>query len=110
MKHLFVYGILRDRLGLWTGGVLLDPRAVVDGFTLFSVNDMYPAAVRAENRFVTGQLWAVPDEAVPILDRVEGAPVVYNREVVEVKDHGSAEMYVWQQNTAMLKEVGSTWM
>lgn len=110
---IFVYGILKGSLrqhGCWA-----PQRAEIEGFTLYSVQGMFPAAVdgRPGSR-VVGERWLLPDteeeeaRTLAFLDGIEGVPYMYQRRVVQT-DKGRAWMYVWARPTQGLRWHGEEW-
>lgn len=111
---IFVYGILKGgRLREY--GCMRPEPATVDGYTLYSVHEMYPAAVPTMvDMRVRGELWLLPEdegmcrEALRTLDGIEGVPFLYTREVVQTS-RGEAWMYVWAGSTEGLRWAGALW-
>ncbi|QJA05774.1 gamma-glutamylcyclotransferase [Thermosulfurimonas marina] len=98
MPILFVYGTLRRGQplhGLLRGASLMG-EGWVEGFALYDLGD-YPAARPWEKGRIWGELYAVPEELLPLLDQVEDE---YRRETVLVECSSGAkipaQMYVYR--------------
>lgn len=52
----------------------------------------FPGVLVGGDSYVVGELWEVDNEAMKDLDRIEGYPTFYNRQIVETL-HGPAWMY-----------------
>jgi gamma-glutamylcyclotransferase (GGCT)/AIG2-like uncharacterized protein YtfP len=83
-NYLFVYGTLKR--GGSRHWILQDfpflGRAKAKGFALYDLGP-YPAMVCGDG-VVYGEVYEVPEEAIQALDWVEGVPVLYRRELIEV--------------------------
>ncbi len=82
--RLLVYGLLRKgepMHGLLAGAEFLGERRL-QGYDLFDLGE-YPAAVPGTGA-VVAELYELPSPAVvDVLDRAEGVPTLYRRELVE---------------------------
>lgn len=119
MKKFFVYGTLKE------GGRLSGPvvrfregdikKATIVG-TMFSVHGSYPAVVLEGNNIIHGELHEYDEQAVPIMDQIEGyggpdcPHNLYNRGEVEVTlEDGTkdvATVYTFARPTNDLKVIG----
>ena len=94
--RLFVYGSLKR--GFRHHGVLGDalfegPARTTAGFFL-ALQGEYPALVRGGEGSVEGELFRVTAELLTELDRFEGCPDLYLRELVTLDDGTSAQSYL----------------
>lgn len=97
MKFVFVYGTLK-RGGplnqvLSRVGASFMKGAKVEGYTLWSVDGVFPAMLPEKDGVVKGEIWAVPDSAMDLLDRIE---ISYDRKVLLTSDHEAVNTYVWR--------------
>lgn len=95
-KHyLFVYGTLKR--GGSRHWILHDfpflGRARAEGFALYDLF-FYPAMVPGDG-VVYGEVYEVSDEALKALDFVEGVPVLYRRELIEVVFKDGVSLKAW---------------
>ena len=94
--RLFVYGTLKrggagaDRM---RGATFEGSTATVAGYALHDLGE-YPALVRARDGVVEGEVYLVTAEHLAELDRYEGCPELYCRELVPLSDGSRAEAYV----------------
>jgi len=95
-KHyLFVYGTLKrggSRHWILDGFPFLG-RAKAKGFVLYDLGP-YPAMVYGDG-VVYGEVYEVSDEAIKALDWVEGVPVLYRRELIEVVLENGLPLKAW---------------
>lgn len=125
-SFVFVYGTLRTGYGLNhrlvkdCGGLLVGP-AFVHGFDCYCLG-RFPAMVRGIGT-VHGELWRVKSDSLPILDRIEGTPYLYQRESVRCVAPGCIEVetfaYVFHHSTKGMRQIadgrwaplpeGTTW-
>ncbi|MDB6115649.1 MAG: ytfP [Lacunisphaera sp.] len=117
MTLVFVYGTLKrggsNHLFLagqrFVGNVRTAP-----GFTLYSLGD-YPGMVRApgDTAGVAGELWAVDENCLPELDRLEGIDEgLYERIDVLLAPNpfaGSAQTYLYARAPHGLQPLGDHW-
>jgi len=94
-NHLFVYGTLkRDGSRHW---IIEDfpflGRAKAKGFALYDLGP-YPAMVPGVG-VVYGEVYEVSEEALQALDWVEGVPVLYRRELIEVVFEDGFSLKAW---------------
>ncbi len=96
MKHyLFVYGTLKrgySRHWILDGFPFLG-RAKAKGFVLYDLGP-YPAMV-PEDGLVYGEVYEVSEEVLQALDWVEGVPVLYRRELIEVVFEDGTPLKAW---------------
>jgi gamma-glutamylaminecyclotransferase len=117
VNTIFVYGTLKrggsNHLFLRTQKYLGDARTA-PGFTLYSLGD-YPGMVRSpgDRDGVTGELWAVDDDCLAELDRLEGLDEgLYERIDVLLAPNptaGSAQTYLYLRQLDGLAAIGATW-
>jgi gamma-glutamylcyclotransferase (GGCT)/AIG2-like uncharacterized protein YtfP len=94
--RLFVYGSLKrgfrhhDLLG---GAPFEGDARTAPGFSLVLQGE-YPALVRSGTECVHGELFRVTDELLAELDRFEGCPDLYRRELISLDDGTSALSYL----------------
>lgn len=98
MQHqVFVYGLLQRG----QGGISLDHlpgahfKAIAhthsDNYTMRDLGE-FPAVSQGGMDTIQGELWNVDDETMSFMDRVEGHPNFYRREIIQT-DQGPAWMY-----------------
>ena len=111
----FVYGTLKRGRG--NHAVVADlvagvEPATVPGFTLLDLG-AFPAAIPCEGGWVRGEVLAFRDgdaeRALGRLDRLEGHPTLYRREVVETTDGEAVWTYIWQGDEARGEWIGPEW-
>ena len=94
--RLFVYGTLK-RGGAGAehlrGAIFECAVATASGYALYDLGD-YPALVAALDGVVEGEVYLVTLEHLAELDRYEGYPDLYDRQLVPLADGSSAEAYV----------------
>jgi gamma-glutamylcyclotransferase (GGCT)/AIG2-like uncharacterized protein YtfP len=93
--YLFVYGTLkRGGSRRW---ILQDfpflGRAKAKGFVLYDLGP-YPAMVPGDG-LVYGEVYEVSEEAIKALDFVEGVPVLYRRELIDVVFENGVSLKAW---------------
>lgn len=110
MEPVFVYGSLRR--GMHNHRVMGESEflaeATLTGFSMFQVSS-FPAIVEG-NGSVKGELYLVDDATLARLDRLEGHPRMYRREMVTVQSGdvlAQVWAYVWQQSVDRLTPVSS---
>jgi gamma-glutamylcyclotransferase (GGCT)/AIG2-like uncharacterized protein YtfP len=103
--RVFVYGTLKQgqanhsRL-LRHNAEFVDYAKTDEGWALIDLGP-FPAMIRDDN-YVYGEVWEVDMKALPDLDRLEGAPVLYRRykipmNYLNTSDEDSAWVYVLAQ-------------
>ena len=111
IRPLFVYGTLKRGHGNHTflqDAELLASCAEVDGFTLYG--STIPYMVRSPGDRVKGEVYAVDDEILGPIDRLEGHPNHYRREPVPlVNGVGSVWAYLVQREHCWSGRLGSVW-
>lgn len=76
------------------GGAVFEGSATTRrGYALYDLG-AYPALVPAGEGTVRGEVYSVSPEHLERLDRYEGCPDLYRREVIELSDGSRAEAYV----------------
>ncbi len=111
-EHVFVYGTLlrgNTNEGLLKGGRLIG-RGTVHGLALFDVHPSYPGAVKAADKKVRGEVFAVDAALLAKLDRLEHNGVLYRREIMPVllEESGKiveAWVYLWLGDVRPQEEV-----
>ena len=95
MVKMFVYGTLLSGQGnnrFLTGSNLLGESSV-KGFNMVSLG-AFPACIPSDgDGVVFGEVWEVDKDTLSNIDRLEGHPHFYHREVVQT-DFGDAYMYI----------------
>ncbi len=94
--RLFVYGSLKRGFrhhGVLAGALFEGSARTAKGFFL-ALQDEYPALVRGGEESVEGEVFTVTPELLLELDRFEGCPDLYQREIVLLDDGTSAQSYV----------------
>jgi len=94
-SHLFVYGTLKrggSRHWIIENLPFLG-RAKAKGFVLYDLGP-YPAMVPGAG-LVYGEVYEVFEEALQALDWVEGVPVLYRRELIDVVFEDGFSLKAW---------------
>ncbi len=92
----FVYGtLMRGEANhrLLRGSLFVGVAKTVRGFCLFD-HGYFPAMVRMGDGVVSGEVFEITDETLRALDRLEGYPILYGRELIELDDGSQAIAYV----------------
>jgi len=102
MNLLFVYGTLKKghKRHHLLGGASLVGRGYIEGFSMYSINGMFPAIVPAPtgNGKVYGEIYEVTEDILEECDFIEGVHNnLYRRELVPVyiKKAEMVEAYVY---------------
>jgi gamma-glutamylcyclotransferase (GGCT)/AIG2-like uncharacterized protein YtfP len=101
-RRLFVYGSLMR--GEPAHGLLARARFVAEastapGFDLVDLGE-YPGLLRAGSGRVHGEVYVVPDDLVPELDRYEDHPDLFTRTEIGLADGSRAEAYLVSERLA----------
>jgi gamma-glutamylcyclotransferase (GGCT)/AIG2-like uncharacterized protein YtfP len=94
-NYLFVYGTLKrggSRHWILDGFPFLG-RAKAKGFVLYDLGP-YPAMVSGAG-LVYGEVYEVSEEILNALDWVEGVPVLYRRELIDVSLEDGLSLKAW---------------
>lgn len=99
MHQVFVYGTLKKGEGnhhILRGSQFVAPDSV-RGYLLYSLGG-FPGAsptIPTGNSLVCGEVYSVDDETLKMMDRLEGHPNWYRREMVILESKRRAWMYVY---------------
>lgn len=111
-KHLlFTYGTLRAahansaRNGL-TPDKLVATDVILPDFSVFNLG-WFPGVRIEQGAKTIGDLWYVTDDDLPGLDRYEGVPHLYRREIVTIKGYGEVFVYVYNNNSQQHRTIDS---
>lgn len=80
--NVFVYGTLKGGMA-GRMGELIGP-AIVRSLTLYDLG-AFPAAVPRAGHVVEGEVWKINGQMLAQLDRIEGHPYFYRREIVDAE-------------------------
>jgi gamma-glutamylcyclotransferase (GGCT)/AIG2-like uncharacterized protein YtfP len=99
MVRLFVYGTLKSGQRanhLLAGGVCLGPATLPGGFALYDLGD-HPGLIEDPDSkdVIEGELWEVPEQAIPILDEYEGYPSYFGKRIVSLSDGQRVQAYLY---------------
>ena len=103
MIKLFVYGTLRkgDSRSFFLNDVeqakFLREAKTKPLYTLVNVG-MFPALIKQGKTSVVGELWEIDKRTKQSLDLIEGVPLLYQDEEIELDDDTTAIAYVFQFN------------
>jgi gamma-glutamylaminecyclotransferase len=79
-------------------------------YKLYRVSN-FPGLIEAdEGVSIKGQLYEIDEECLKALDRMEGHPHLFKRDVIELFDGSTANAYFWQGRTSGMEEVGDCWI
>lgn len=97
VHQVFVYGTLKNGQGnhhVLGKNRLLKGHARADGFVMVDLG-AFPGAVRIENGgwHIFGEVYEVDDDHFEAIDRLEGHPRFYTREVVDLERYGKTWIY-----------------
>ena len=104
--YVFVYGSLKqDFHNNW---FIEHCRFLGEDVTLTSEWDMvsfgaYPAVVDNGNSYIKGEVYEIDDEALGILDQLEGYPSFYDRKLIKLKTFDKPVWIYYLTDLAMLE-------
>ena len=107
-ERVFVYGTLRRgqrNHALLGSGRLLGPFITRPLYTMLDLG-AYPAVVPGGSTAVTGEVYAVDAQILASLDRLEGYPRLYTREILETP-YGNAWLYIYLGSPAGRRSIGA---
>lgn len=106
--YLFVYGTLmstHDKGRQFLKGARLVGKATLGGYALYDLGS-YPGIVAEDNQEVKGELYAIPEESIPGIDRYEGEGSLFVRKKAEIQCQGNTyQAYVYVYNMALKGEI-----
>jgi gamma-glutamylaminecyclotransferase len=110
--RLFVYGTLK-RGGVaaetMRGATFEGSVVTMTGYALYDLGE-YPALVADGDGVVEGEVYLVTGDHLAELDRYEGCPELYRRELVRLADCSLAEAYVMPGSVAGHRKIpGGVW-
>ncbi len=94
--RVFTYGtLMRGEANhrLLRGSLFVGVAKTVRGFGLFD-HGHFPAMVRMGDGVVAGEVFEITDETLRALDRLEGYPTLYGRELIDLDDGSQAIAYL----------------
>ncbi len=98
--RVFVYGTLRlgNHNHRWLNGAKLvaETQTAKAAFTMLDVSGHFPGVIHGGKTTIVGEVYAVDSETLAELDRHEGCPNHYRREIVRTKDCGECFTYIYQ--------------
>ena len=114
--NLFTYGTLLKgkpnsfylNTSKYVGDGKLDGIKLFDYINSKTLQSMYPVALDVENgNTLLGEVYEVPDEMLPYLERLEGVPTLYTRETrdVTLEDGTTVKCFVYIGNPATWRYV-----
>lgn len=111
--NLFVYGTLKRgqcRASILDGQTFLADARTTPEYRMYNCGS-YPALVEGGQNSIKGELWQIDARAKTMLDRVEGAPTLYDLQPVKLESHPDLEChsYIYKQSTRFLKDCGDCW-
>lgn len=113
MKTVFVYGSLKKGFGnhRFLSDQEMLGKGYVEGFEMYSLG-RFPGIKEGQGR-VVGELYRVDEDTFRALDRLEGHPVMYQRQLnlvtTDEGDKVEAWVYVYQGNPSDDELVGEEW-
>lgn len=73
--------------------------AKLKGYALYQVDPYFPGIVPQLGGMALGELWDVPEDAIPKMDLYEGVPSLFRREAAEAEAEDGrkvkADVYIW---------------
>lgn len=100
--RVFVYGSLRrgNHNNHWLKGaeLIATTQTVGAGFTMLDIG-MFPGVIYGGKTVIIGEVYAVDAATLEELDRHEGCPRHYRREVIKTADCGECFTYIYQMPT-----------
>ncbi len=116
MKLLFVYGTLkrgqdRNFYLVNNGASFVGEARTAPRYRLVrQLLSDYPCLIEDRDGVaVRGELWSVPEEAVEVVDGVEGVPHLFQRCPIELSDGSQAEAYRMSRRPFLSRDVGEEW-
>lgn len=98
--RVFVYGTLRAGMHNhhWLKGSRLVAETETEhaAYTMLDISGFFPGVIRGGNATIIGEVYAVDAVTLAELDRHEGCPNHYKREIVKTKDCGECFTYIYQ--------------
>lgn len=96
-NKVFVYGTLKKGnsvrgLDQFDGADFVGPATTTKAWYDMVDFGPFPAVVPGGDSYISGEVWEVNDEVMEVLDRIEGYPDFYNRQIVETT-RGPAWLY-----------------
>lgn len=105
---VFVYGTLKQGHGnhrVLGDSPLLTTAKTSANYTMFNTGG-FPAVIPEGTTTIQGEVYEVDETTFPRLDRLEGYPRMYDREVITVTDdegqQHDAWIYLWQYDHSRL--------
>lgn len=113
MHLVFTYGTLKKG---FSNHVLLSSSEFVQGaqtqplYLMYNCG-WYPCLVKSEKGIsIKGEIYRVDDNTLKQLDRLEGVPYLYQREVIQLKDFDQPVLaYFYQRSVDNFELCGDNW-
>lgn len=113
IMRIFVYGTLMSGFDNWDSLMrtadLIGPARTVPAFTMYSTTSSFPMVMRGGTTAILGELYEVGIETLERLDRLEGHPHWYRRELVQLADGTNASMYLIQEKPSWPIVIDGDW-
>jgi gamma-glutamylaminecyclotransferase len=97
MPYLFAHGILKTggrNNNLISSSVLLGNAVTEQDYALYTVNNK-PLVTRLPKTRIKGEVYAVSDDTLTLVDRFEGHPRINKRDLVTVKLEDGNTVEAW---------------
>ena len=88
---------------------LIGPARTVPAFTMYSTTSSFPMVMRGGKTAILGELYEADIETLERLDRLEGHPHWYRRELIQLADGTNASMYLIQEKPSWPIVVDGDW-
>ena len=116
VQHIFVYGTLKRgyRLSSFMEGQFIGEATTVADYRLFDIGSFPGLVEQSPGVEVVGEVWAVSDECLAVLDEVEAVDEgMYRRSLIRLQspfDELEIESYFYLKRTDGLADCGSCWV
>lgn len=113
--HIFVYGTLKQgyRLSSYMNGQLIGTAKTMAEYRMYNIGTFPGLVQSATGVEVEGEVWAIDDDCLKVLDRVEAVDQgLYRRGPIQLQtpfNEFDVEWYFYQQSTDGLADSGTCW-
>lgn len=95
--NIFVYGSLREGLPLSPALSSATHVATCKSESKYTMYDLgaFPCILKGGETQIVGDLYIVDDETLARLDLIEGVPVLYNRDIIDIYGWEQTDVYAY---------------